>query len=284
MRSSVFRIGGAVLLLVAPLAVLHADAAPIVFQSSGNDAAAIQAQVDAFRAAVGNPNNGNTPGPLGSGRREINWDGGGTATTVSGTPFNGFQNNRGAQFATSGTGFIQALDTGVGTQVGNATYGSTFEAFSTQPTNLRLFSPLGSNVTDVRFFVPGTAGAVPATVGSFGAIFSDVDLANTTSLAFFGLGDVPLGTFFAPNVAAPGANLNQTFSFLGVQFNAGEQIARIRITTGNFGPGPNDSLQSDVVLMDDVIYGEPATSVPEPGTMTLLALGLAGARFARRRR
>src|SRR5262249_60471077 len=82
----------------------NAAAAPVVFSASGPNAASIQGSVDAFRAALGNPNNGNNPGPLPSGRREINWDGGGTATTVSPTPFNGFQNIRGPLFSTGPAG------------------------------------------------------------------------------------------------------------------------------------------------------------------------------------
>ena len=50
---------------------------PMVFQAAGPTAAAIQNTVDAFRAALGDPNNGNNAGPLATGRREINWDGGG---------------------------------------------------------------------------------------------------------------------------------------------------------------------------------------------------------------
>jgi hypothetical protein len=38
-----------------------------------------------------------------------------------------------------------------------------------------LFTPVGSNITDALFFVPGTNGAVPATVTGFGAVFTDVD-------------------------------------------------------------------------------------------------------------
>ena len=50
----------------------------ITFSVGGNTTtASIQGTVDAFRAVVGNPNNGNAAGPLNSGRREINWDGGG---------------------------------------------------------------------------------------------------------------------------------------------------------------------------------------------------------------
>ena len=37
----------------------------------------IQSTVDTFRAKFGGMNNGNATGPLMSGRREINWDGGG---------------------------------------------------------------------------------------------------------------------------------------------------------------------------------------------------------------
>src|SRR5215471_10868466 len=53
----------------------------IVFQAAGPDAAAIQSTVDRFRATLGTTNNGNTPGPLPDGRREINWDGGGSTNT-----------------------------------------------------------------------------------------------------------------------------------------------------------------------------------------------------------
>ena len=50
---------------------------PIVFQAAGPSVESIQGTVDAFRAALGEPNNGNATGALPSGRREINWDGGG---------------------------------------------------------------------------------------------------------------------------------------------------------------------------------------------------------------
>src|SRR5512146_2602261 len=82
------------------VAGLPLRAGAISFEAAGPDAASIQATVDAFRAALGNPNNGNAPGPLFTGRREINWDGGGVTTTISPTPFNGFQNTRGALFTT----------------------------------------------------------------------------------------------------------------------------------------------------------------------------------------
>ena len=96
---------------------LMAQAAPIVFQAGGTSSpASIQATVDAFRTALGDPNNGNAAGPLASGRREINWDGGGsTATTAPVTPFTTFLNTRGGQFTTPGTGLSQATPDGLAT-------------------------------------------------------------------------------------------------------------------------------------------------------------------------
>jgi hypothetical protein len=69
-----------------------------IFSDSGANVAAVTDTVDAFRAALGNPNNGNDPGPLLTGRREINWDGGGPPVidgTAPVTPFTVFQNTRG---------------------------------------------------------------------------------------------------------------------------------------------------------------------------------------------
>ena len=201
-------------------------AAPIVFSVSGTDAAAITPTVNAFQAVLGNPNNGNTPGPLPSGRREINWDGGGTATSPVATPFAGFQNTRGALFTTPGSGFVQATPGGLDVFFGRSDglYDAIFDAFS----SARVFTPVNSTITDVTFSVPGTGGAVSAVVSGFGAVFSDVDLANVSSLQFFDFFGNSLGTFFVPAI-----NGDNTFSFLGVQFGAGERIGRVRITSGN---------------------------------------------------
>jgi hypothetical protein len=82
---------------------------PAVFQAAGPAAdptqeAVIQGVVDAFRAALGEPNNGNAAGPRAVGRREINWDGGGNNDTTDTpvTPFNVFLNTRVGQFTTRG--------------------------------------------------------------------------------------------------------------------------------------------------------------------------------------
>jgi len=256
-----------------------APAAPIIFSVGGSaDPASIQATVDGFRAALGDPNNGNSPGPIVGGRREINWDGGGNnfTTTAPVTPFNVFLNTRGAQFTTPGTGLTQAPPSadpaafppgGLAGLFGNPTYGTTFGTFSPE----RLFAPVGSNVTDGLFFIPGTAGANPAAVTGFGAVFTDVDLADTTEIAFFGIHGNLIFQAFVP----VGTTDDGSLSFLGVFFDAGELITRVRITTGNTALGPNDDPDGgiDVVAMDDFLYSEPL-AVPEPGSLTLFVLGL----------
>ena len=131
---------------------------PVVFQAAGPTVASIQWMVDAFRAALG-ANNGNTAGPLLEGRREINWDGGGsTATSLTPPTFDGFLVNRGARWVTPGEGFVQAPVEGLATTFNNPTYEDIFQAFSP----VRLFSPIGRNLTNTLFFVPG-GGELPAT-------------------------------------------------------------------------------------------------------------------------
>ncbi len=147
--------------------------APTVFQAAGPSAASIQSTVDQFRAALGLVNNGNNPG-LTSGHREINWDGGSptnATTTLTGTPLTTFLNTRGANITTRGSGFVQAPPSGLAATFGNSSYATIFHAFSP----LRLFSPIGSNVTDVEFSVPGSNGNTPATSTGFGVVFTDVD-------------------------------------------------------------------------------------------------------------
>ena len=80
-------------------------------------------------------------------------------TTDPVTPFDVFLDTRGGQFTTPGTGLSQAPPVG-GPQGGlaglfnNPTYADIFSTFSP----LRLFTPVGSNITDGLFFVPGTNG------------------------------------------------------------------------------------------------------------------------------
>jgi hypothetical protein len=233
-------------------------AAPVVFQAAGPDVASIQGTVDRFRAALGGVNNLNVPGPLDSGRREINWDGGGsTATAPAPTPFTGFLVTRGALFTTPGTGFVQAPVDGLATTFGNPDYLTMFQAFSP----VRLFSPVNSRVTNVEFFVPG-GGDIPAVSTGFGAVFTDVDSPDgrprrygqdqpSTTLRFY---DAYGHVIYTSSVAAsPG---DASLSFLGIMFED-PRIARIKIVAGDVAPGPYDERRTDVVVMDDFIFGEP---------------------------
>jgi len=241
---------------------------PIVFQAAGPTAASIQDSVDEYRAALGTPNNGNAAGPLATGRREINWDGGNVnnlTTTISPNPFNGFQVTRGALFTTpDGTGFVQAPPIadaaqfppgGLAGVFNNPTYGTIFTAFSPS----RLFSAIGSPTTVVDFFVPG-GGNVPAAVKGFGAVFTDVDQPDgvgngkkhsaSTLIEYF---DAKGELLFSSSVpASPG---DGSISFFGVVFDDA-RIARVRITSGRSAPGPDD-VKKDIVMMDDFIYSEP---------------------------
>jgi hypothetical protein len=265
-------------------------AGAIVFSGTGVDVAGITPIRDSFRTAVGGGTTAGANGSFGGLRREINWDGvPASAAAPFGLPANFFNVNspRGVIFSTPGTGFeVSGATTDIGggqpaaANFGNIdpSYTSTFAPFTPQ----RLFTPIGSNILDVNFFLPGTN--TPATVSAFGLIFSDVDLANTTSLQLFDGANISLGTFFVP-----AAGSSQRFSFLGIVFNAGEQIGRVRITNGNaaLGAGVLDGT-SDVVVMDDFIYAEPgAASVPEPGTLLSALAGavvLAGLGLRRRSR
>ncbi len=236
--------------------------APTVFQAAGPSAASIQSTVDQFRAALGATNNANNPGPLASGRREINWDGGSptnAATTLTGTPLTTFLNTRGANITTRGSGFVQAPPSGLADTFGNSSYATIFHAFSP----LRLFSPIGSNVTDVEFSVPGSNGNTPAASTGFGVVFTDVDSPDgsevrdrtgnrhsSTLIAYYGTRGDLLFTTNAP--ASPG---DGNLSFIGVVFSDA-RVARVRIIAGDTAPGPNDD-RKDIVMMDDFFYGEP---------------------------
>jgi len=231
-----------------------------VFQGAGPNAASIQSAADQFRAALGGVNNGNTAGPLGGGRREINWDGGGsTATSLGATPFDVFLNTRGNRSTTPGTGFVQAPPSGLADFFGNASYANIFQAFSP----VRLFSPVGSNITDTTFFIPGTAGATAATTRGFGVVLTDVDQPDgsgpgekrgnrhaSTLIEYFAADGSLIYSGFA--AASPG---DGGLSFLGVVVDDA-RIARVHIVTGGI-PGSDDTADNDVVMLDDFIYGEP---------------------------
>jgi hypothetical protein len=247
-------------------ATVLVQAATVITLGAGADAAAIQAQVDAFRGSLG-ALNANVAGSFGSGRREINWDGVPNAFAApNNLPGNFFNVNspRGVVMSTPGTGFQVSANAGIApVEFGNIdpNYPDVFAAFSAQ----RLFTALGSNITDVRFFVPGSS--TPALTNGFGVVFTDVDQAGSTGIEFFDINGLSLANIHAPNT--PG---NETLSFLGVRFDQGAVVARVRITSGDQILAAGNTL-TDVVAMDDFIYGEPV-AVPEPSTLSLLFLAM----------
>lgn len=210
----------------------------------------ITAKVDEFRNALG-PSNGGTAGEQPGGRREINWDGAGA------DPFNNrndfpadfFNTNvkAGAMYTTAGTGFRN--DSTLFKDV-NPEYAAQFSFFSAT----KVFGPVGSNQLDQLFQVAGQP--TPAVTRAFGIVFTDVDLADRTTIQLFAQDGASLGTF-----SAPARSDAKGLSFVGVSF-ADAIIARVRITlgTGALGAGVSDVSAGgtvDVVVFDNVIYGEP---------------------------
>lgn len=255
-----------------------------VFSSAGSDADVTNA-VNAFRAALGalNPN---TPGSLGSGRREINWDAVPDAFSSPGAFPGDFLNQpvapraRGAQFTTPGSHMevsakaINPTNTPKDFAHIDPSYAREFREFSPE----RLFTAIGSTIVDVTFHEPGFT--TPAFTTGFGAVFSDVDLFGSTFMEFYGVNGNLLRTEVVPASSAG----HEGFSFVGVHFNNGQRLGRVRIVSGSHalaaGVLDNPNAGIDLVVMDDFIYGEPV--VPAPASLALL--GGAGALMTRRRR
>lgn len=214
----------------------------------------VQAAIDEYRALLG-ANNGGTAGSQPTGRREINWDGVPDSLAAPyNMPFDFFNTNtgtraRGAVFSTPGTGVQVSADntnpTGTAPSFGNInpTYTKMFPPFSAE----RVFSPIGSNVVDLRFFVSGSN--TKAVVNGFGAVYIDVDQVENTAFEYFDINDKSLGVYKTPA-------LNEGHVFLGVLFKSAI-VHRVRIEYGNSKLGPNESSTVDVAVMDDFIYGEP---------------------------
>src|SRR3954447_24196670 len=242
----------------------NSRAAFITFEGAGPDVASITPTRDAFRAAVGGGTVAGANGDFGGLRREINWDGvPATFSDPNLLPADFFNVNspRGVVLSTPGTGFLVSANAGGATPVLFG-FPSDFQTFSPQ----KLFTAVNSNITDVNFFVPGTTTA--ATTSAFGLIFVDVEVANLTKLEFF---DASNNLIFTRSALVAG---NQGLSFLGAIANAGELIARVRITSGAntiISNGVLGDPNNDIVVMDDFLYAEPVAAgslpaVPDAGS------------------
>ncbi len=210
-----------------------------------------------YRALLG-PDNGGAPAGDPGGRREITWDGvPDSLASPNGYPSAFFNAKaapraRGAVLTTPGTGLRVSADAdnpaGAAPRFAdiNPSYGAEFATFSAP----RLFSPVGSNVVNLRFRVPGTNR--PAVVRGFGAVYTGVDRRESTAFEYFDVKGRSLGTFSVPVG-------KRKLSFLGVAF-AKPVVARVRIEYGNRALGPDETGGIDVAVMDDFIYGEPVAA------------------------
>ena len=224
---------------------------PTVVSGAGD----ITSTVEQYRQLLGGVNNGGDPGTTGvDGYREINWDSLPDELSAPNFYEPDFFNApeapraRGIILNTPGEGLMVSANAqnpaGVPPRFGNINpqYADIFKAFSEE----KLFSPIGSNLVVLTFFVPGTD--TPATVRGFGAVYTDVDT-NHTAFEYFDKDGNSLGTFETP-VADGG------LSFLGVVFPE-PIVYRVQIRYGTAALGPDDSADADVAVMDNFIYGEP---------------------------
>lgn len=275
----------------------HAAAQAVVRQGVGQLAADIQAAVDQFRADLGTlaPNGPSTGDP--NRRREVNWDGVPDNLSSGGGAFPGDFFNQAAAFPTAGRiRGIQLTTTGtfevsadsdsdgdgtpgpVATLFGNHSpdNAADFAAFSPE----RIFGLNGTNQLDVTFNPSGQPG-VAGRVRGFGAIFTDVEVADAVKLDFYDASNNLILSRSAPAFPFSGDSF-KSFSFVGASFPTAV-VSRVHITNGGFDLGLTQFGVDDSSAMDDFIYGEPI-AVPEPATVALAASALAAVGAARRRR
>lgn len=260
---------------------LPTQAATLEFRGTGANAATA---FENMKTAIGGVNNGATLGSQGSGFRTINWDGvpldgsgagAGIETIVPdkvvGIPEDLFL-SRGTLYdevyIVSGDGF-ESVNPGVVNQ---------FPAFSPNKT----FAHFGedNNEIDQIFTVPGSFQK--AATRGFGAIFLDVELANTSFIEYFS-GSTSLGKFFVDP-----ANSGEP-SFLGVLFDD-PIVTSVELNLGNnaifnllgntiiSGPADDPQNGTDLVVVDDFISAEPVqVNIPEPSSLGAISvLGLLG--------
>ena len=215
----------------------------------------IMSVVDQYRGLLGE-NNGGDPGTKGvSGYREINWDSLPDEESAPNFYEPDFFNQpeapraRGIVLTTPGEGLMVSANannpSGTLPRFGNINpqYTDIFKAFSEE----KLFSPIGSNLVVITFFVPGTNA--PASVRGFGAVYTDVDTTHT-AFEYFDKDGNSLGSFETPIC-------DGCLSFLGVVFEEAV-VARVEVRYGTGALGPDDEAGDvDVAVMDNFIFGEP---------------------------
>ena len=238
-----------------PAAKSSTASAPVVVAGTGN----ITGTIERYRQLLGGTNNGGDPGSRSGGYRELNWDSIPDELAAPNLYTPDFFNAptapraRGAVLSTPGTGLMVSADSDNPSaalpRFGNInpSYVNSFKTFSSE----RLFSPVGSNIAELRFFVPGSK--TPAAVRGFGAVYTDVDT-DHTAFEYFDIQGNSLGKFGTP-IADRG------LSFLGVIFSRAV-VHRVRIQYGTAMLGLDDGPNNDVAVMDNFVYGEPQAVQP----------------------
>ncbi|MBN8658324.1 MAG: hypothetical protein J0M11_21500, partial [Anaerolineae bacterium] len=239
------------IILALILSACGGSSQPQVVTGSGD----ITGVVDQYRALLG-ADNGGEPGTKGpSGYREINWDSLPDEFSAPNFYTSDFFNQpeapraRGIVLNTPGEGLMVSANAsnpdGTLPRFGNINpqYADIFKTFSDE----KLFSPIGSNLVVITFFVPGTN--TPATVRGFGAVYTDVDTTHT-AFEYFDKDGNSLGSFETPIC-------DGCLSFLGVAFDEAV-IASVEVRYGTGALGPDDGAgEVDVAVMDNFIFGEP---------------------------
>lgn len=222
-----------------------------LYTATGNNAAAIQSELDRFRRDLGDLNP-NEPNSFPAGRREINWDGVGGNQGINSLPQDYFHriSPRGLILSTPGTRLRVSGDRETPTfamrDLSTEDWGDNVVAFSGD----KLFAPIRSTVTDIEFRVPSNDDI--ACVTAFGAVFVDVDRAGSS--VEFTMADGTTRKFAAPLQPAGISG----FSFVGVRFASG-CIVNVRLVNGDTPIESTDRSHSnpDRVGIDDLIYSEP---------------------------
>ncbi|WP_187428514.1 hypothetical protein ROLI_044370 [Roseobacter fucihabitans] len=272
-------------ILICSLALPGSVHAAQIFSSAGYAPADIQKKVDDFRDELGDLNPF-TPENFDDGRRQINWDAapdaisdpaafpgdffnGPAAPRARGIEFKGNDDYAGGGRGAKGFQLSSTAASGEPVEFG---FEKNLQTFSPE----RLFAPTGGTVFDVLFFDPADQ-TTPALTDGFGAVFTNVIDNDYVYMSFFDAFDNLLAQEYVEESGAGG------LSFLGASFKD-NVLAKVTIVAGLFAVDDHYANGSNVVAMDDFIFGEPINPAPVPIPASLFLLLSAFAPLAYRHR
>ena len=217
------------------------------------DTAGLTDGFENYRSLLGGDNNGNAPGPLDDGHRQINWD----AAIVPFDMPGDFFEFRGLTLSSDGDEFrVSNPDPDVEPNLGihddlfdsiNRNAAEDFSTFSPE----RLFTVEGGdNEFVAEFTVPGSSD--PAVVKGFGAVFVDIDEPRKTTMTFY----AESGCIIAEREVE---EFKDGLSFLGlISVSEDYPIAKVEVELGTKAlDGGNVRGRKDFVVMDDFLFSEP---------------------------